>query len=105
MRVECGHGDHEDDSRYTECVIRLFVVFMLFLPHGDRPASLEGDLVFLTRDGCVNTPDMVNNLDDALAGLKRPKDYAYINIDRLPKTDVRTGYPTPTILWKGRDCA
>jgi len=93
----------KDDSRYTECVIRLFVVFMLLLPHGDRPASLESDLVFLTRDGCVNTPDMVNNLDDALAALKRPKDYAYINIDTLPKTDVRTGYPTPTILWKGRD--
>ncbi len=29
----------------------------------DNPASLKADLVFLTRDGCVNTPDMVNNLD------------------------------------------
>jgi hypothetical protein len=25
--------------------------------------------------GCVNTPDMVNNLDDAVSGMKLPKDY------------------------------
>ena len=61
------------------------------------------DLTFLTRDGCVNTPDMVNNLDDALKALGWPTDYKYINIDKLPAEDVRTGYPTPTLLWKGRD--
>ena len=61
------------------------------------------DLTFLTRDGCVNTPDMVNNLDDALTALKLPKDYQYIDIGKLPKDDPRTGYPTPTILWKGKD--
>jgi hypothetical protein len=38
----------------------------------DAPASLKADLVFLTRDGCVNTPDMVNNLDDALKALGWP---------------------------------
>jgi hypothetical protein len=31
--------------------------------------SVRGDLVFVTRDGCVNTPDMLLNLDDALRGL------------------------------------
>jgi len=61
------------------------------------------DLVFLSRDGCVNTPAMVNNLDDALAALKLPKDYQFIDIGKLPKDDPRTGYPTPTILWKGKD--
>jgi hypothetical protein len=65
--------------------------------------SLKADLVFVTRDGCVNTPDMVNNLDDALKALKLPNDYQFINIATLPKDDPRTGYPTPTILWKGRD--
>jgi hypothetical protein len=65
--------------------------------------SVKADLTFLTRDGCVNTPDMVNNLDDALTALKVPNDYAYINIATLPKDDPRTGYPTPTILWKGKD--
>jgi hypothetical protein len=66
-------------------------------------ASIKTDLVFLTRDGCVNTPDMVNNLDDALKALKLPNDYQYINVSKLPTSDLRTGYPTPTVLWKGRD--
>ena len=61
------------------------------------------DLTFLTRDGCVNTPDMVVNLDDALIALKLRRDYQVIDIGTLPKTDPRTGYPTPTLLWKGKD--
>ena len=68
---------------------------------GAAPTMKE--LVFLTRDGCVNTPDMVNKLDDALTALKLPKDYQFIDIGKLPKGDPRTGYPTPTILWKGKD--
>src|SRR5260221_3024927 len=66
------------------------------------PSSMK-ELTFLTRDGCVNTPDMVNNLDDALKALGWPTNYQYINIGTLPKTDVRTGYPTPTLLYKGKD--
>ena len=65
--------------------------------------SMKADLVFLTRDGCVNTPDMVNNLDDALKALGWENDYQYIDIGKLPKTDARTGYPTPTLLWRGKD--
>ena len=79
--------------------------FMLALALTDAtkaPTSMK-DLTFLTRDGCVNTPDMVNNLDDALTALGWPKDYQYINIGNLPGNDVRTGYPTPTLLWKGKD--
>ena len=45
---------------------------------------------------------MVNNLDDALTGLKLRKDYQFIDIGKLPKDDPRTGDPTPTILWKGK---
>ncbi|HMD36340.1 MAG TPA: hypothetical protein VKH42_15295 [Vicinamibacterales bacterium] len=67
-----------------------------------RPGTVK-DLTFLTRDGCVNTPDMVNSLDDALTGLGWPKDYLYIAIGRLKKSDKRTGYPTPTLLWMGKD--
>ena len=66
------------------------------------PRSVK-DLTFLTRDGCVNTPDMVNNLDDALKKLGWANDYQYINIGTLKASDVRTGYPTPTLLWKGKD--
>jgi hypothetical protein len=69
----------------------------------EKPATVKADLVFLTRDGCVNTPDMVNNLDDALKSLGWQNDYQFINIGTLPKDDVRTGYPTPSVLWKGRD--
>ena len=80
-------------------------VFMLGVTMmvSDKPASVKNDLVFLTRDGCVNTPDMVNNLDDALKSLGRPTDYQYIDIGKLPKADARTGYPTPTVLFKGKD--
>src|SRR5437868_3118914 len=69
----------------------------------ETSTSVKTDLVFVTRDGCVNTPDMVNNLDDALKVLGWPTDYQYIDIGKLPTTDARTGYPTPTVLWKGRD--
>jgi hypothetical protein len=75
----------------------------MMLAVSEKPVSLKNDLTFLTRDDCVNTPDMVNNLDDALNELGWPKDYQYINIGTLPARDVRTGYPTPTLLWKGRD--
>src|SRR5437868_1903521 len=71
-------------------------------PHSSIPSSSK-DLTFLTRDGCVNTPDMVFNLDDALKALGWPTNYQYIDIGTLPKTDVRTGYPTPTLLYKGKD--
>jgi hypothetical protein len=46
---------------------------------------------------------MVNNLDDAPKALGWPTDYQYINIGKLPANDARTGYPTPTLLWNGKD--
>jgi hypothetical protein len=83
----------------------LGVLALAFAVGGEakRPTSVKADLVFLTRDGCVNTPDMVVNLDDALKALGLPSDYTYLNIGTLPKTDARTGYPTPTVLYKGKD--
>jgi hypothetical protein len=61
------------------------------------------DLVFLTRDGCVHTPDMLANLDDAVKAQRWPTDYQFIDIGKLPKSDARTGYPTPSLLYKGKD--
>lgn len=61
------------------------------------------ELVFLTRDGCVNTPKMRANLEAALKALKWATDYQVIDIGTLPATDVRTGYPTPTLLYTARD--
>src|SRR5262245_3914167 len=67
-----------------------------------KPTTLK-DLEFLTRDDCVNTPDMMTNTDDALSALGWPHNYNVVNIGKLKSTDVRTGYPTPTLLWKGKD--
>jgi len=61
------------------------------------------DLTFLTRDGCVNTPMMRANLDGALTTLGLPTDYAVIDSDTLAASDARVGYPTPTVLYHGRD--
>ena len=60
-------------------------------------------LTFLSRDGCVNTPKMRANLDAALKALNWATDYQVIDIGTLPATDVRTGYPTPTLLYNKRD--
>ena len=65
--------------------------------------SVRGDLVFITREGCVNTPDMLLNLDDALRGLGLALDYEVVDLGKLPKSDPRTGYPTPTMLYRNRD--
>jgi len=84
-------------------VVILLVLATMVINAQWQPPTLKASLVFLTRDGCVNTPDMVNNLDDALTALELPKDYQSINIGTLPKNDPRIGYPTPTVLWKGKD--
>lgn len=61
------------------------------------------DLVFLTRDGCVNTTTMRTRLDEALSSLGLPTDYQFIDAAALPTTDARAGYGTPTVLHRGRD--
>jgi hypothetical protein len=38
-----------------------------------------------------------------LKALGWPDDYQYIDIGKLKNTDARTGYPTPTVLWRGKD--
>jgi hypothetical protein len=68
-----------------------------------KPKSVRGDLVFITRDDCVHTPDMFLNLDDALRNLGLALDYEVINLGTLPKTDARIGYPTPTVLYRSHD--
>jgi hypothetical protein len=65
--------------------------------------SVRGNLVFITRDGCVNTPDVLLSLDDALRGLGLALDYEVVDLGKLPKSDARTGYPTPTVRYRDRD--
>ena len=68
-----------------------------------RPTTMKNDLVFVTRDGCVNTPDMLTNVDDALRALGLPLDYQIVDLGKLAPTDPRSGYPTPTVLYRNRD--
>lgn len=67
----------------------------------DKPSM--GELVFLTRQGCVNTVTMRANLDAALKVLGLPNDYQFIDADSLAPSDPRGGYGTPTVLYHGRD--
>ena len=46
---------------------------------------------------------MVVLLDSVLTALGWPLDYRFVDTSMLSAFDVRTGYPTPTILWKGTD--
>ncbi|MEZ5289762.1 MAG: hypothetical protein R2745_01625 [Vicinamibacterales bacterium] len=67
-----------------------------------RPAHAR-DLVFLTREGCVNTTTMRANFDAALQRLGWPADYEFIDADTLAESDPRGGYGTPTVLVGNRD--
>ena len=61
------------------------------------------ELALVTRGACVNTPVTRANLNDALQALGLPADSQVVNLDALPRSDVRTGYPTPTLLYRTRD--
>jgi hypothetical protein len=71
--------------------------------NGAKTPPTMKDLALLTRDGCGLSPQMTSSLNRALTALGWPKDYQQINISTLKSADSRTGYPTPTLLWKGRD--
>ena len=67
-----------------------------------RPDA-DTSLVFLTRNGCVNTAAMRAHLDDALRSLGRPVAYQVIDANTLPAADSRRAYGTPTVLIGNRD--
>ena len=60
------------------------------------------DLVFLTREGCVQTDSMRARLDEALTALRLPTVYGVVDVGALPDSDPR-GYGTPTVLVFGHD--
>lgn len=69
-----------------------------------RPAPPEARaLVFLTRDGCAMSDRLRTNLDAALRSLKTPMTYQVIDESTLSRNDPRSAYPTPTLLYAGRD--
>jgi hypothetical protein len=84
-------------------LLQTFALLVLVALAGcaSKPApavNAAGSLALLTRGGCVFTTAMRANLDAALKSIDRPGDYQFIDLDTLPKTDARSGYPTPTLL-------
>ena len=61
------------------------------------------ELTLITRGACANTSAMQANLNAALRALALPADYKVISLDTLPRSDTRTGYPTPTVLYRNQD--
>lgn len=60
-------------------------------------------LEFLTREGCKNTGLVLERLKQAISDGKVSAEYTMIDQGTLAPGDPRTGYPTPTILLKGKD--
>ena len=107
----------DQDRTMTLYLFRLTVCCLVALASGcnHRPATVKPgdagsastrsttDLVFLTRDGCVNTTAMRANLDEALRSLGLPTEYQVLDLETVPNTDTRAGYGTPTVLYRNRD--
>ena len=95
----------------TSIVIALATTWIGCSRSGDEPdanrngatAVSSSRIVFLTREGCVNTPVMRRRLDAALKSLDPAGSYDMIDQGTLPYADARRGYPTPTILMDGAD--
>jgi hypothetical protein len=62
-----------------------------------------GRLVFLTREGCVQTDTMRARLDESLKAMNPPLDFQVVDLATLKRDDPRTGYPTPTLLFADVD--
>lgn len=53
--------------------------------------------------GCPNTPVLRENLRAALKSVDGELSFHDVNQETLPDTDIRRGWPTPTILVNGAD--
>lgn len=85
-------------------VLALGLILGLTACGPSRSASTPNtELVLLTREGCVGSATMRANLEAALRTLNRAGEYQVVDQGTLLKTDSRTGYPTPTLLFAGRD--
>ena len=89
--------------RYAVASLGVTLVTLAMACAGEKPTTLSDRLTFLTRADCVTTPDMAITTERALDELGWPHDYQVIDIGTLKDTDVRRGYPTPTLLWNERD--
>ena len=58
---------------------------------------------FLGTDSCPNSPIMEKNLQEAMAEKGLAATYNFIDIKKLPESDYRRGYGTPTVLVNGME--
>lgn len=56
------------------------------------------ELTFLAREGCAATQTMLTNVRQALGAMPDTPQLQVVDLDTLPRKDVRRGYPTPTLL-------
>jgi hypothetical protein len=96
-------GNHSSLAAFSVGAVTLLLHVVSTGAAGQEQRTPSGSLVFLTREGCVNTSTMRTRLDEALARLGVPKTYAVIDADTLADCDVRRGYGTPTVLYDNRD--
>jgi hypothetical protein len=96
-------GNHSSLAAFSVGAVTLLLLAVSTGTAGQERRTPSGPLVFLTREGCVNTSTMRTRLDEALARLDAPKRYAVIDADTLADSDVRRGYGTPTMLYDNRD--
>lgn len=65
--------------------------------------STQPTIELLGFPDCPNTPAMRANLRAALASIGSGWTFADTDQEKLPESDIRRGYPTPTILVNDRD--
>ena len=83
--------------------LALFPLLVVLLAGCAKTPSTIKPIEFLTRGGCVLTDPMRVRFDEAIKASAQPITYEVVDIDTLPATDVRKGYPTPTVLVGGVD--
>ena len=83
--------------------VAIWSLFVASLAQCAGPHTPVKPLEFLTREGCVQTTLMRDQLDQAIAAIGKPLPYTIVDLDTLPANDVRKAYPTPTILRGGSD--
>jgi hypothetical protein len=96
-------GGHRNESHIISREMR-WAILALFVLAGCEAGPIPAKLEFLYRDHCVEqTQIMLYRLDAAIAASRTPTFYTYVHLDKLPPSDPRKSYLTPTILRDGVD--
>jgi hypothetical protein len=86
-------------------VLMILPLVLISCAHAEEKNILTkaSKIEFLGTGSCANSPIMEKNLRDALALKGMAADYRFIDIKKLPASDYRRGYGTPTVLVNGND--